>query len=365
MRADQGTVVDSNALFEAYKARHNSFDNFLSMSFVGMRGVRRLGLHPTETVAGVATSMALLAAVTLLPALLVTAAAGAWADAPLHQWVATAVLYGALSSAMVSGMTSSNAEMLELHRAVADEDAMQALIRWDRRWFSHRVTAIGAVAFVLLAGVLYWAIQRYLGPIDVHPGTLLIGAVVAFGLGESITALVLLLAEYPILARAEYALYRPNPSQSLSLRRSLQGYQRFGVQASLYLTGVILVSAVLFAPHMRIILPIMVVLLGLVYAATILVVVVPRLLVTGIVRRTKFRELEPLQAKLNELWVKIPELEPRDHDEFLRIQAVHDRLHDTPDDLLNAWGMLGKILGPVVLPTLATVLAALLQRFIL
>lgn len=299
----------------------------------------------------------------LAPALAVEFTVGNWSAAPVAQWVVVALFWGGISAFSNIMLMRAADDYLALHGALSNESNLRHLIAWDLKWFSYPIISTLAMFFLITVGLAYRGMQDLIGPFSLPVGTLIMGAIITYVMGETLAALVLQAAEHTVLARGTFQLFRPNPAQTLALRRSLRGNRQFAMLASLYLTGVILITAVLLPPAF--IIPSVLALLVLTYSTILLILLAPRMLISTIVRRTKEQDLVLFQNQLNALWEKAPHLTPEEYQSLKRLKEMHDGLFVTPENLLNIWGIFPKILGPLLLPTLASLLTTLMQSTIL
>jgi len=285
-----------------------------------------------------------------------------WDPGLAPSWALIAVLWGGFTMWFQVNMERADRDLLALHASLADADALRRLIEWDLRWFRYPVVVALAFGILALLASIYVALQSFVGWVPVPPGTLALGLALFWLFGETSGALALLIAEYPMLARQRYRLYLPNPAASYSIQRSLRGHGRFAALSSVYLTATILATAFLLASAPALILPVTACLLVLAYGVVAVLVIAPRVVMTAIVRGAKEGEVPRLQAEIAELWTSAERLDDAEYERFTRLKARHDELVGAPSDLLNVTGIVGKIIGAVLLPTVVGVLATLANR---
>ncbi|MBP8240938.1 MAG: hypothetical protein KAX36_01075 [Thermoflexales bacterium] len=349
-------------LFRAYKTRHlatETWDGSLSL-IVGV--ARRLKVDPFASRAGRLLSWVIISLSLLAPAVLLTSLTGTWASAMPLAWVAVALIWSAFTVFFLGAARRASEEMLSLHGALATERGYRDLIAWDRRWFSYPVVAAIAVGFAILATAVLLVIQSLTGAPPLHIGTLAVGAGLFYAMGSVVASDLLLTAEYPLLSNQTYRLFRPNPAQTLAIRRALRGYNQRNGLSSLFSAASILMFAILLPPGSVVLGPLITALFGLASISTAIIVVAPRQLMTTIVRKAKERELGPMQDRLNALWPRALALSPAESDELRKLEDIHAKLLGAPEDLLNVGRIVGRIGAALFLPALTTLISLTLQR---
>ena len=358
--AAHGNALDE--LFRAYKARHLATENWDGSLSLIVGAARRLKVDPFASQAGRLLSWVIISISLLIPAVALTTVAGTWSSAMPLAWVAVAVIWSAFTVFFLSAARRASEEMLSLHSAIATESGYRRLIAWDRRWFSYPVVAAIAVGFAVLATLVLLFIQNTSGAPPIHIGTLAVGAGLFYAIGSVVASDVLLTAEYPLLSGETYRLLRPNPAQTLAIRRALRGYnQRTGL-SSLFSAVSIVMFAILLPADSGLAASITLALFGLASISTAVVVIAPRQLMTTIVRKAKERELAPMQERLNALWPRVLALSPAEADELRKLEDAHARLIGAPEDLLNVGRLLGRIGAALFLPALTSLISLTLQR---
>ena len=351
-----------DALFRAYKARHLATENWDGSLSLIVGAARRLKVDPFTSRAGRVLSWGIVSMSLLAPAVLLTSLTGTWASAMPWAWVAVALIWSAFTVFFLGAARRASEEMLSLHGALATERGYRDLIAWDRRWFSYPVVAAIAVGFAILATIVLLAIQTFTGAPPLHIGTLAVGAGLFYAMGSVVASDLLLTAEYPLLSSQTYRLFRPNPAQTLAIRRALRGYNQRNGLSSLFSAASILMFAILLPPGSSVLGPLITALFGLASISTIIVVVAPRQLMTTIVRKAKERELGPMQDRLNALWPRALALSPAESDELRKLEDIHAKLLGAPEDLLNVGRIVGRIGAALFLPALTTLISLTLQR---
>lgn len=353
-------------LFQQFKKPYFASENYMPMDWLGTALPRRMGIDPFKRPGDLLRwALLWLAIYTLLvfvPAVVVTIATRTWATAPVFVWLMVSIFWGGYGIIPKLLSRSAIGDVLALPGALATESGFRRLIAWNRRWLRYPAFIIISVSFVLISVAALFGIQRWLGADPIHSGSLAIGVIVLYSIGEVSAVGVLLFAQGRLLSNEEYRLFRPSPAQTLAIRRSLRGYNQAVRNGSLYMTGAILLFAILLPRNFSLLVAITLSLLGLAYASAALMVVAPRLMISTIVRRSKERDLAPLQERLNELWSRVQRLSPDEYEEFQRLKETHNDLCNAPENLLNLGSILGKIIGGVLLPTLTSVITFLVKR---
>ncbi len=353
-------------LLQQFKEPYFSSENYLVMNWFGTGLLRRMGLDPFKRPGDVLLWALLWILIytflILTPAVVVTAIAGHWATTPLTRWIVVSFLWGA--SGILPQFWSRRAieNVLALPGALASEKGFRSLIEWNRRWLRRWVFVLISTSFVAISIAVLLIIQGVFGGHLIHSSSLAAGVIVLYSIGEVYAVGVCLFAQTYWLASEDYRLYQPNPSQTLAVRRSLRGYNQCVCIGSIYMTVAILFFAILLPPNSRLIVPLTLSLLGMAYTGAVFGVVIPRLMINKIVRRSKQSDLAPLQRRVNELWSRVQQLGPTDYEELKRLKEAYTDLYNAPENLLNFGPLLASLARAVVLPTLTSVVTFLVKR---
>jgi hypothetical protein len=353
-------------LFQQLKKPYFASENYMPMDWLGTALPRRMGVDPFKRPGDLLRwALLWLAIYTLLvfvPAVVVTTVTRTWATAPVFVWLMVSILWGGYGIVPKLLTRSAIGNVLALPGALATGSGFRRLIAWNRRWLRYPVFVMISVSFVLINVAVLIGIQRWLGADPIHSGSLAIGVIVLYSIGELSAVGVLLFAQGRLLSNEEFRLFRPSPSQTLAIRRSLRGYNQAVRNGSLYMTGAILLFVILLPRNFSLLAAITLSLLGLAYASVVLMVVAPRLMMSTIVRRSKECDLAPYQERLNALWSRVQQLSPAEYKEFQRLKEVHNELYNAPENLLNVGQLLAPIARAVLLPTLTSVITFLVKQ---
>jgi hypothetical protein len=126
------------ALAGQYVARHGSVEKWAFYFFIEFWPLRRLGLDPLNRLGRLAGGL-FWALMVLLPALILTAITGHWADAPLLSWTVVAVGVAGVALVTIPLYRPAIVSLLSWLWAIVDEEDLRRLIAWDHRWYSHRL----------------------------------------------------------------------------------------------------------------------------------------------------------------------------------------------------------------------------------
>jgi hypothetical protein len=128
-------------------------------------------------------------------------------------------------------------------------------------------------------------------------------------------------------------------------------------------TGVILFFLLLLPAGSDLIWPVVLFLLLVQYLSAGVGVVLPRLVLGRIIRRTKEAEMETLQVRLKDLLPRVGELTEDEREEFTQLQETHDAIRDSPENLLPLGAILRNV-GALLLSTATILVAAFAEEWI-
>jgi len=346
-------------LGEQFAERHKALEDYILGWFTIFGLLRRLGIDPLSWQGHLATGLLLIMFLLGLP-LIITAIAGQWAVAEIQRWAIVAVTFGVAGAAMYQPFYDVIDDLVSLHRTMTDESGLRRLIVWEHRWYNVRAsTPVGAV-FVVVTLMLLFSVQQptFIAPLSA--GSIVVGAVLLYQVGEMNYALFMLGVESRILAAYKYDLYRLSPIDSVAVQRSIRGYNRQALLNSLVMTILIIEFAILLPGPSTLIAQVALFLLIITYLAVGFGVLFPRLAIRRIIQAQKEREMAPLQSRLNALSARLRELTEDEYEEMKRLKETHDQIRDSSENVLPIQAI-GQILGSLLLPT-ASFLAAVVSQ---
>jgi hypothetical protein len=366
----QASPETLHALADQYVDRHSSPENYFLCFAIESWLLRRLGLEPLSWPGRLVGGLVWLLMV-LVPALILTALTGQWADAALGAWILIAAGFGGIGLFTTPLVRSATRNLLSWLWAIVDEADLRRLSTWEHRWYSHRILV--PVSTALTLGLVLWFYLSMLrnSGVPVPAGTLYVGAFIVFMVMQNASTMVLVAAEAYNLSTCRYELYRLSPADSVVVRRSVHGYNQLGALNVMMTTFMILLFLLLLPGGSRLVGPVVVSLLLLEYACTAVGTLVPRLFLGRIIRLKREEEMENLQVRLNSLLPRVGRLTGEEHEELTQLLETHDAIRDSPDTLLPLGAIL-QMAGALLLSTvtiLATVFAeewlgALAKRFV-
>lgn len=301
----------------------------------------------------------------LLVPVLVTTAAGAWADAPFWRWLVIAALLAAgdVSTFRHLHDTTASERFMALAAVIDRDEDMHDLVRLTRRWWRPGVLVLGAllVALAVLSACAVLA-PGELGA--VHVGSLALLAELLYEFGEAVIGTALLVV--PLGLRQAHYLHRlpwNSPLSSPAVQTMLQAWGRailmMGWTTALYFVlAVVLLEpdtvSVLLAPIAG-------------FAAIALLVTVGSLVVMrsgvrSIVRRSRDRTLARLQRRIDEYEPRLEELSPTESQQLQGLLATYAAVRDTPTSP-SSEQTLGRAVGALVIPALGFLLAVLAEVY--
>lgn len=345
-------------LADEYCQRHRKIENYLLIYFLVFALLRRARLEPGSRATRLSAQLAallLVAAGIVGGPIALTAALNEWEVAPVGTWIAVGLIFGLMLVLLYRPLLFALDNFLCLHRAVSDEAGLRRLIAWERRFFRRRFavpTALG-LSFGLLAYLysLGGSIEGSAGERPMAWGTVLIGFLLLYGVGEIIYSVVLLALESGVLRDCKYKVYPLSPLDSVALRRAIRGSSQLGLLVSLMATMFIVGFVALLQDRPIMVTQVGLFLVGLSYMATLAGVLLPRLAIKAIVQRQKEQALAPLQDRLEVLMPQLEQMNEEQYDKFKRIKEAHDTIRDATEEVLPL-RVLGRLMGALVLPTL-------------
>jgi hypothetical protein len=349
------------ALADQIVSHQSSIENYYLNSIIDFWFVNRLGLEPLSVPGRLAGGIFHVLTF-LVPALILTALPQTRSDMPLVSWIIVAV--------GISGFLSTNPLVYRLvvpshlswTRAIFDEADLHRLRAWCEKWFNYRVAAPVSGALTLVASVAFYLLAVRGSGVPVAAGILYIGAFCVFLVMQAAYGMFMMSPEAYVLTTCNYELYPLSPADSVVVRRSLLGYNRLGAVTILVATAATLFVLVLLPAGSGVIWPVVLFMLLLIFVSAGGGVMIPRLVLGRIIRRTKEAEMETLQVRLKDLLPRVGELTEDEREEFTQLQETHDAIRDSPENLLPL-GEFAKIVGALLLSTLTVLVTAFAQEW--
>lgn len=344
-------------------------ENYILAWHTGFRILRRWAIDPLSWMGRLANILFVVLVMLGIP-LAVTAITGGWLEAPVLTWAAVALVFGVLGVAIYPPFRNAIDEFLSLHRAMADEAGLRRLIAWDRRMFSIRNTWLAGAAFSLAVLAMMF-LGQLPNPIPVPAGSIVLGAIILFSVGEIVYSVFMLGIESRMLSDYDYHLYRLSPIDSVPLQRSIAGSGQIGALVGIIAT-IWIVSLVALLPRQSSPAAQMaLILLVVAYVSTGFGILVPRLAMRRIIQLEKMREMAPLQRRLDHLTARVGELSDVEYEELQHLKDVHDAIRDSSENVLPL-ATIGQLVSSLILPTIAfvaavageVVLGGFLERFL-
>lgn len=322
-------------LFQTYKTRHVSFYKWGALFWLTSLPARLLKLDPYRSPSGIAVTIVSCIMSVILPLLAITRLTNSWNVEEMPLWIGVSVIYGVLMGIIGPLTARADEDIIILHSSMATAHGLRRLIAWDRRWFSHPVEFALTLVFTLISLMAFSTIHRLTGLHPIPMGTQVLGFYAMLLVGALTASLTLLSCETPMLIREEYRLFRHNPAPTLSLQRSLRGYNRLISNDSLFITIIIVLAAILLPPDSGLLMPVTLLLLGLEYSSIALIMILSRYIFGQIIRTAKELELTILQERISTLWEHMLTLDEKESQELERLEKSYDRLASTPHSMLN------------------------------
>lgn len=357
--SSDGNLEELEQLFQTYKTRHVSLFTWGTLYWLTSLPARLFKQDPYRSLPGITLTLGSCILIVLLPLLAITRLTNSWNVADMPLWIGVSVIYGALMAIIGPLTVRADEDLVMLHGSMATTEAMRRLIAWDRRWFSYPVDSALTLFYTIITYMAFTTIHGLTGNHPIPVGTQVLGFYSFLLVGALAGNLTLLACETPMLIREEYRLFRHTPVQTLSLQRSLRGYNRIVGNDSLFITIIILLSVTLLPPDSGLLLPVALLLLGLAYSSILLIMFLSRFTLGQIISAAKERELAILQKRISVLWDRLLALDENESKELERLEKSYDRLASTPQTLLNLGQAINTFMAAIFFPTLSTLLSYL------
>ena len=358
---DEQVIVGAR-LADMYADRHERLDQFIVMYAIPGRLFGRLGIE-LHTARGYLLLGVTSFVVILLPALAVAALTSSWSRTHAVQAVLVSAALAALNVLALVWAQAAAYRISAMHRALTDERQVRSLMEWDRRWYSPVMSAVmgGAIAVVFLA-ILYYATLLVSG-IHLSSTILWFCAVVTLFLGQYSFSTVMIFVEFRKFARSTFSLYSLSPIDTRALQETSAGLKQLGIVSVVMFPLFYLVLLTVLPRDSNLNVPLTGAFLLLSYLATAIGTLFPLKFLGNIVKSEKWRVLEPMQARLNELLPRAPTLADPEYEEFRRLKSVHDSIAASDDSFLS-FGVVARIVGAVGASTLTVVATAVIQSYV-
>jgi hypothetical protein len=347
---------------EAYARRHGRLDQYIAAYALPAALMRRVGIE-FDSGRGLAAMFVLFFATIFVPVIAIAALTGT-----LEEWLPLRAAFVAAALATVNVVTliliqAAVSRIVSIHRALLNEDEIQALVRWDRRWYASRTSALagGVIATVFMV-VLYVLTLNVTG-IPLSPATVFVGAAVALFLGQYTFGNFMVSFEFRRFASARFSLYALSPIDTYAVQSASAGLKQLGIVSIAVFPLSYLVLFAVLPEAIELNVAVTGAFLLMNYLATGVGILLPLHFLGEIVKAEKQRFLEPLQARLNQMVAGVPDMSRDEHDSFVRLQALHATIASSKESLLDL-GQVTRIIGAGALSTITVVAAALLQSWV-
>ena len=350
------------ALADQIVHRTRNIEDYFPITSIEFWFLHRLGIQPASW-SGRLTAWLIHFLMILLPALILSVASGKLADAPLVLWILAAASYAGAVCVLPPPYHSVIGDFLSWVWAIADEADLRRIAAWQRRWYNHRllVPLSGVLTLGIVLPLYFWMLRGSNAAIPA--GTLYIFGFLVFAFSQAISVTLGMLPQGYLMSTFRYELYSLSPVDTVAVRRSVRGYNRYGVLTVVLVTAVLLLLVLLLPGGSPVVAPIVLALLLLLYLCTALAVLVPRFFIGCVIQAKKDEELGILQVRLNELLLRVGDLSEEEHEEMTQLQEAHDAIRDSAENLLPI-GDLAKVVGALALSTLTIVATAFADAYV-
>jgi hypothetical protein len=348
------------ALAVQYVDYHGNIANFVAPYSLEFWLLRRLGIEPRSR-PGRLAGWIVQSLVLLLPALILAAITGQWADAPLLTWAIVAVAWGAGATAAIPLFRFTSGNLLSWLGLIVDAGDLRRLDEWQRRWYSHRVIApvSGAAA---LGMVLLLLVLIHGSGVQVPAGSLYIGVCLFFWVMQDACPVFMMVFEVHNLSTCRHEMYSLSPADSVAVRQSLRGYNELGAVNILFITLITFLLLALLPGGSRLVAPLVISLVFVELVYTALGTLAPRFVIGNIIRSRKEEEMGRLQRWLDDLLPRIRELTEGEYQEMGRLRETQDAIRNSPENLLPL-ATIFRTVGALLLSVLTILLTAFAREW--
>lgn len=275
----------------------------------------------------------------LVPALVVTAVAGDWAQVPWARWAVVLGFYGLFDGLVrmftapidepplprAQSMLKDSMALLPTMRREAD---IAELAAYFRRWYALPTScAVGVAVSVTTLGVAWLVAPAAVAALDA--GTLVLVAIVLFDFGS----VAVWPTEWQLIAREaayDHELFWASPADSPEVRREMRLVTGFGWATGFWITVYLAVAIVLLSWSSPLVLPVAGGFFAFGYVATVANTLGARAGIQRIVQRVRDARLEPLRRRIEAYGADVDDLSPAAAGRLRNLLDLHDRIRDAP-----------------------------------
>ena len=356
------TSDSASALADAYADRHERLERFIFMYALPARLFATHGIE-LQSPRGYALLFVGLLLAILVPLLAVAAASDAASEwSPLRAITISATL--AFLNVLALAVAQAAAYRISaLHRSLVVPAQIEALIRWDRRWYSPGMSVLvgGAIALAFVA-VLELVARNFAG-VGLSAPTLFVAAVIALFLGQYSYSTAMIYFEFRRFTVCRFDLFALSPIDTPALQATASGLKGVGIVSITMFPLFVLVLLSVLPEASGLTIAVTGGFLALGYLAAGVGILFPLRFLGDIVKAEKQRLLEPLQGRLNRLVPDVPAMDAAEYAAFERLQSLHRTIADSGDSLLGI-GSVARVAGAAVLSTITVVITALIQTWV-
>lgn len=337
-------------LADEYVKRHTAMENYIVAWAFAFRLLRRLRIKPVSW-KGHLSMMVLFASFFFGLPVLFSVLAGQWHPQEILRWLTVAITFSVAAGGLYGLYRGVVQRLVSLHRIMLDEEGLSTLVTWERRAYRLRTCAVAGIAFTITIFFLIMLLQGLEAFSSVSIGTIVIGVMLLYQVGEISYNMFMLGVESRILVQNSFDLYRLSPIDTIEVQQSLRGYDGVALLNSLIVTIFIVEFLILLPTRSDLLVQISLILLLLAYVGVGVGVIFPRLAIGRIIQLEKDATLKPLQVRLNDLYSRLTDLGEREFQNFKRLQAIHSSISASSENVFPL-GTVGRVAASLLVPTL-------------
>jgi hypothetical protein len=350
------------ALANLYANQHERLDNFIFMYAIPARYFKKHGIE-IHSGRGYFLFFSIFFLVIFIPGVIIAALSLGWAELSALNLALVAATLAILNVVVLIIAQTAAYKISALHRLLRYADQIRALMKWDRRWFSPKTSAlmssIIALAFLIILYILNLSVKGE----KLSLLTLWVCAVITILLGQFSFSTIMVFFEFKKLATCSFELYKLNPYDTHSIQTTCTGLKQLGLASTVSLPFFLLILLLVMPEGSALNIPITAGFLLMAYIVIAIGILYPLKFLGDIIKAEKWRMLSPLQSELTQMANRIQTLSKDDYDHFIRLQMLYQAIRDAKDSFLSL-SSVARIAGASLISTISVVLPSIIQKYL-
>lgn len=348
-------------LIKQWDLQHNALERYIFVWFLTFRILRKFRIEPTSR-RGILLRFCFIVILLLAPSLIITSLRKEWGISSVLLWILIAFIYG-IASLTYPIYKNASRNMSSLGYTVVDKNDIINQIKWDHNWFNMRLAFIPGLTTSIALMLAISVMQHNIASATIPTGTYIMIAVLGYQIGEVTWNYILVSLEAHRISLMKHKLYCLRPADTVSLHKSLQGYNQLAALNSLFMTAFLGMLALLLPEQQYLTNPILLVVLIITYFVIGLSIFVPRLSIQRIVQASKIQKMKSIQNLLNPLYDRIQVLSTTEFEQLKRLDEIHEIIQSSSENYLP-FSTIGRVFSTLFLPTLTFILAVASETYL-